>query len=379
MPYPVSPQYREALASNQVRYTVTATVTSGGQPVPGYTDLLVESATLTCSRTQAQRTTLALTLDPLVAGCGYIVPTGLSSPLAPNGNEIVLAASLEYPTGGTETVPCGVYPIQSVVVTDTGTDMTVQVACADRSWSISRRVLLAPYTIPAGVTLDQALYQLLTANTSGMPPFTYSISTSSAAAPVNTYNEGQDPWQAALDLASGAGYECYFDRHGNLAARPIPTPGTTASTWDAAETLQNGPLGVTRTLTANQVSNDFIVFSSSSQVSPPIRAEASDQNPASGTYVEGNFGDIATFLSSSTIADSTGAEAAAVAQLNASLGQIDTLQLVTIPNPAVDIDDVYTVTRNRAGLNGEAWVVDGYTLPFQVGSTMTVALRRVTM
>jgi hypothetical protein len=377
MAYPVSDKFKSALQSGEIKFVVQVTVTANGQAVPGYTNLPIESATITCSRTQAQRTTLSVRFDPLAGQS--IVPTDMSSPLAPNGNELVISAGLKYRDNTTELIPCGVFPIQTVVVTDTGTDLQVQATCTDRSWSISRRVLLQPYSIAAGYTLDQALHSLLSANTSGMPPFSYAIQTTGALAPANTYNEGQDPWQAALDLASGAGFECFFDRFGNLQSRPIPTPGTISPTWAAAEASNAAPLAITRTLTANQVSNDFVVFSSSSHVSPPVRAEASDGNPASATYTGGKFGDIVTFLSSSSIADVTGAQAAAQAQLNLSLGQMDNLQLSVLPNPAVDIDDIYTVTRSRAGLNNSQWVVDGYSLPLGVGALMTLNLRRVTL
>lgn len=375
MAYPVSAKFKAALESGQIYTVAEATVLSDGQPVAGYTNIPVETATVTCSRTQAQRSTLTVTLDPL--GTAGIVPTGLSSPLAPNGNELAYSVGVRYLDGTRELVPCGVYPIQTVTVTDTGQNLTLQATCADRSWSIARRPLTQPYTIAAGTTLDQALHQLLSANTSGMPPFAYSISPTSAIAPVNTYREGQDPWQAALDLAAGAGLECFFDRYGNIAARPIPGPGTTAPTWAASDLTQGGILAAGRTLTANQISNDFVVFSQSSNVTPPVRAEAADTNPASPTYKGGNFGDIVTYLSSSTVADAAGAQAAAQSQLYLSLGGIDTLTVTLIPNPAIDVDDIFTVTRPRAGLNGEQWVVDGYSLPAGTAAQMTVNLRRV--
>lgn len=374
MAYPVSEQFQAVLLSQQVIYIVTATVTSGGVPLVGFMNLPVEAATVTCSRTQAQRTTLTVQFDPLAVP--NIVPTGMSSPVAPNGNEIVLSAGIKYIDGTTEMVPCGVFPIETVVVTDTGTDLSMQVTCADRSWSVSRRVLLQPYTIATGITLDQALYDLLSSNTTGMPSFNYAIETSDSDAPPNTYNEGQDPWQAALDIAAGAGFECFFDRYGNVQARPIPAPGSIATTWSLSA-VQAGPLSITRTITANQVANDYVVYSSSGNVVPPARGEADDSNPSSPTYVDGKFGDIVVFLSSQTITTAVAAQAAAQAQLNASLGQIDSLSVSCVPNPAVDIDDVYTITRTRAGLNGESWVVDGYTLPFQIGAAMTLTLRKV--
>ena len=376
MAYPVSAAFTAALQSGQILAAAQATVLSNGQPVAGYANLPIETATLTCSRTQAQRQTLTLKLRP-VGPAQSIVPADMSAPLAPNGNEILLEIGLRYTNGASELVPCGIFPIQTVTVTDTGSDLTIQVQCADRSWSISRRPLLQPYTIAASTTLDQALHALLSANTSGMPPFAYAIQTTTAAAPTNTYNEGQDPWQAALDLAAGAGYECFFDRYGNLQSRPMPTPGSIAPTWAASEAHQAGPLAIARTLTANQVSNDFVVFSSNTSAQPPVRAEASDTNPASPTWTGGKFGDIVTFLSSQAIGDTIGALSAAQGQLNLSLGQVDTLALTVVPNPAVDIDDVYTVVRDRMNLTSATqWIVDGYTLPIGVGNTMILNLRR---
>lgn len=379
MAYPVTARYLAAIASNNVRYSASVTVLSGGQPVPGYTNLPVEAATVSVSRTQAQRSTLTVQLTPSLPGLGYIVPARLADPIAPNGNELALTAGLVYPDGTTETVPCGIFPIQTVTVTDTGNDLTMQVTCADRSWSISRRALQHPVAVGTSVTLDQAIRQIVSANTSGLPSFAYSIAPTTQLAAPATYHEGQDPWQAALDLAVAAGFELFFDRYGNLASRPVPAPGTIAVAWAATHATQAGPLAVSRTFTANQVVNDITVFSTATTVTPPVRGNASDTNPGSPTYTGGNFGDIPSYYSSTVITTAAAAQAAAQGLLTVSLGKIDSLTLTVVPNPAVDVDDVYTVTRPRAGLNGEQWIVDGYQLPLQIGATMTVNLRRVTL
>lgn len=374
MAYPVSAAFAAALSSSQLNIVAEATVTAGGRPILG--PIPVETATLTVSRNQAQRSTLTATLDPATPG---VVPTSMASPLAPNGNELVFSYGVAYPNGTRELVPCGVFPIQTATVTDTGTDLTVQVAAADRSWSISRRGLLQPYTVGTDTTLAEALAALVTANNSGMPPFAYSIYPTSAIAAPNSYRQGQDPWQAAMDLADGAGYECYFDRYGNLQAYPTPDPATLPLAWSAEEGATAGPSRIVRTFTAVGVYNDFFVSSSSATVSPPVQAEASDTNPTSPTWVDGTFGDIPSFLMSPAVADATGAAASAESELLASIGQVDSTTITILANPAIDIDDIFTVTRDRMGLAaGTRWIVDAYTMPVGTAAgEMTVNLRRV--
>jgi hypothetical protein len=61
-----------------------------------------------------------------------------------------------------------------------------------------------------------------------------------------------------------------------------------------------------------------------------------------------------------------------------ALGTIESLDLKTVPKPDHDIDDVITVTLNRAGIVDELYVLDGFTLGFGSGGLLDITGRQIT-
>jgi hypothetical protein len=363
---------------------VIADVTQAGNSVQGYQNLPVEQAAVSADRDNEQRQTasIVVTPDPTTF---FPVPVDLTSPCSPGGNEIQLSAGWRYQDGTSEVVPIGVFPIVTTASVSSAADYSLTVTVDDRSWSISRRALLAAYVVNATTTVDEAISALITSaitNNGGtaLPPIPVSILPTLALAPPNTFNQGDDPWQDALTLAGGVGYELFADQYGNLVGRPTPTPGSIADwTYGAPGSGANViPFTkLTRTLTADGVSNDFIVATENSSVSAAIQGVAEDTSPISPTNVGGPFGNIPTFSTSQTSTTIAAAGAEAAYDLAISLGLVDTIQLETVLNPALTIDDVLSVTDPRSQLNGALYVVDGYQHNIYVGGTTLIMGRRV--
>jgi hypothetical protein len=396
---PVSATFLAALYAGQTtNVKVVVGITAGGQPISGYQNLSVASLTVTANRTNAQRTTISLTINP-VPGSFFPAPTDMSSPLAPNGNELVVAAGFIYTNGTIETAPMGVFPIVTVdVATTPSTGLVITVTADDRSWSISRRSLLQPIIMPVDddgnptTLVDAATLALLTQNTSGLPPIQYAITPTASLgdladnyyAPATTYDQGQDPWAAALDIASGVGEELYLNVAGNVECYPMPDPSKQAAPdWvfsDPPVPTAIGILAATRTLTADGVTNDQFVITDSD--SAPQQWEQLDSNPLSPTYTPGNggyskFGDIPSFVQSSVSDNLQAATLEATTDLLLSLGQTDTISLTSVVNAAVLIDDVCEVTCARLQLSGVMYVVDGFVSTFTSSGTTVYTLRRV--
>lgn len=375
-------------------FAYSASVYSGGEPVEGYQDLPVEGVSVSADRNSAQRTTASVTITP-DPDTYWPAPTDMGDVLAPNGNELVVSAGFIYSDGSTETCPLGIFPIVTVTVAATAGatgNVTITVAADDRSWAISRRGLLQPYEVPTDdygnptTTVDQAILTLLEANTSGLvtatgaPLIQYSITPTANLAPATTYDQGQDPWAASLDLAEGEGYEMFVNVAGNVECYPLPDPALrTSPDWTFSDPPVSSAIpikAVTRTLTGDNVSNDYYVTTDSD--SEPQMWEQYDGNPASATNVTSKFGRICTFVASEVSSDLTSAQLEATYDLVMSLGQVDTLSLQAVANAAVQIDDVCLVTCQRIGVVGVMYVVDGFTSNFNSsdGST-TYTLRRV--
>ncbi|HEX7355249.1 MAG TPA: hypothetical protein VF288_10505 [Mycobacteriales bacterium] len=348
---------------------------------------------ITIDRTSENRRQgqVTMVLDPTVPP-SPLMPTGPSSLLAPFGNEVKVEFSLVGDEGTPmQWIPCGVFAIATTTVEDSTTDVTITLDLYDRSWVIAQRTLLAPYNVPAvGGAFEAEIAHLLDqvwSQSSNMPALVYNITPTDYVVPAGTYNQGEDPWQAALDMAQSAGYELFFDVNGVVTGFPIPDPTAQPVSWtfnpasvtavgqlNAPSTYDyqvsqnpfSTPAAVTVTMTRDQVYNDFWVSATGPNNAPsttdttaaPVQAEAKDSNPASPTYVGGGMGDVPQFTSDSLITSLAQAQAEADYDLAQALAQSWTVQVECPPNPLFDIDDVFSIVNPRVGLTGQKVVVD---------------------
>ena len=285
-------------------------------------------------------------------------------------------------------VSMGIYAIAESTIDDTSNDLVVTLKLFDRSWVLSNWKLVAPYTVPAS---DGTLQGEVTAlinhvwTTQGpgspaSPPWTYSFTPSSYAVPAGTYNQGQDPWQACLDMAASAGYELYFDVNGNVVGKPAPGSsaagtlnslpvvwGFDANTLSAQGVASHSltgtpfttPVSTMLQILRDGIFNDFWVAAVGSNNYTGLQQQrASDTNAQSATYVSGPMGDNPNFIFDSLITSSAQALAEAQYNLALSLSKVWQLSVDAALNPLFDIDDVFTVTNARLGLNAQKVITD---------------------
>lgn len=379
--------------------------------------LPVSDATFTVDRNSEHRRTGQMTLEVLPTvppqtvtvngNLQTLLPIVPSALLAPFGNEVFVEMSIvqsvngQNPAAGTNGwVPLGLFAIATSDVQDTGNNLTVTLELRDRSWAVAQRALLTAYTVPAAAgDLQSELIALLNTAWGSTPPWSYSITPNPGyTVPAGTYNQGQDPWQAALDMFFSAGYELYFDVNGNVVGAPVPTPlvnnsvvwnfvesglsATGQSTHPVGGTPFTTPVDVALVMTRDGIPNSFFVSASgpnnASGTSTPVQANAADKNPASPTYINGPMGTVPSFIFDSLI--STQAQALAEAQYNLSvaLAKSWTVAVSTPPNPLFDIDDVCTITRSRLNLNLKPFVVDTITTSIKYDAVTIVKGRIVT-
>jgi len=229
--------------------------------------------------------------------------------------------------------------------------------------------------VAAGVDLATAITTLVA---SVYPTVTTNIvPTTGITTPAANFKEGDDPWAAALTLASGSGYDLFFDSSGVLVGRPTPDPSTRPSMWTYSDSGGDAsPKTIVRTLTRDGVSNDFTVAGSGTNVQPPVQANSSDTDPSSQTYTGGPFGDVPTFIQSSVVTTVPAAQAAALSALNQSLGSVEKLVLTAVPAPMFEVDDVITVSRPRIHVSGQ-YVVDAVSTTLRHDGTVQLTLRKV--
>lgn len=373
----------------------------GGAPLTQTYDSTLSTGSFTVDRNSSTRRTGQLTIEVIpTVPPPVLMPANPSALLAPFGNEVYVEVGIASSVGSpgvanvTQWVPLGLYTIMSTAVDDTVSDATVTLTLSDRSAAIAQRTFLQPYNVPAagGYFVEEvmALLNFVWNEQTGVAPLSYSIVPTDATVPVASYNQGSNPWQAAMDLAAVAGYELYFDAYGVVVGKPIPDPYTQPITWNFTDdqvavyglggsgstallgSPYSTPAAVQVNMTRQGIYNDIVIQGTGTSNAPtyngpggtstgsPVLAQAQDTNPGSPTYINGGLGNIPNFVSSSLVT-SAGAQAMANNDLQVALSSAWTVTLQIPPNPILDIDDVVMVTRPRVGLNNALVVIDTIT------------------
>lgn len=368
---------------------------------------------ITVDRNSAQRRSGSITVEavPSIPPPPFL-PVSPSSILAPFGNEVSIETGIAtMPPGDTTTavvqqwIPMGRFPIATSTVADTGVDCVVSLSIYDRSWVISQHKFLQPYTFPATTsglfTAEiQALLNQVWANSAN--PLQYNMVPTDATVPTASYNQGSDPWQAALDMANAVGYELFFDAYGVVTARPIPVPADQPITWNFTDNVTaiygdggtgsggsnvllgspySTPVDVSVVMTRDGIYNNVQVTGTGTSNAPvsntgtsqPVLASSADTNPNSATYINGGMGNVPEFVSTNLATTSAQAQEMATNDLQVALSAAWQVS-ITFPPGAVfiDIDDVVSITRPRVGISNIPVVVD--TLDYAISYADTCKL-----
>jgi hypothetical protein len=367
MSYTVSAQWAPAIKASHTAIAGVDVLLSGvTQSTP---NLRIIGGNVTVDKTNDVRRRCTVTLeDPT----GALIPTSPSSLLTPYGNELRLWRGVTYVDGTSEMVPLGVFRMATVRVRDSGADVTIEVTGYDRARAVQRAKFTDTYSVAAGTDLATAIQALITSRVSGL---TFSFANTTATTPGVTYQAGDDPWKAARELATAGGYELFFDADGICVLRPEPDTSTAATVWDFTEGSTNTATSLDRAFTDENVYSDVIATGEGTGVVPPVRGQARDTTTTSPTYYLGSFGDVPYFFSSPLMVSAAIATVTAAALLNRLVGFTDQVGFTAVPNPALDVSDVVTVTRQRLGLSAAPYVVDRLTIPLDAKETMSITSR----
>jgi hypothetical protein len=385
-------------------YLVQGRLTIYSHGTPTQYQVPISQASITVDRNAAQRRQGSITAE-LVPSVPPppLLPTSPSSLLSPFGNELFLETGINTPGQPIIWYPSGLFTITTVTVDDTTVDLVVTLDVADRSFVISQRVLKKPYNFPATpsgnfVAEIQALLNMVWGT-----PLAYNIVPTDAVVPPASYNQGSDPWQAALDMAAAVGYELFFDAQGIVRGYPIPDPATQPVVWNFTDeptaifgnpgtgsaalfgSPYSTPVAVQMQMTRQSIYNDIIVTGVGTSNAPlsntgsnaPVLAEAADTNPQSSTYIGGGLGDVPNFVSTNMVTSAAQAQATANNDLQAALSAAWTITVSAPPNPIFDVDNVVTVTRPRIGISNLKMVIDTVTHVVRYSDTMAITGRVV--
>lgn len=278
---------------------------------------------------------------------GLLLPD--SDLIIPDRSEIRVWAGLRYwdatpaeDLAGTSTeyVPVFTGPLQDRSFEDYP---TVALDYADRmAWV--QRPFSAPYTVVAGLTIDDAAFALLQAK---IPPG--SLDTDFPATAVTTkllvYDEQSDPADGLRSLGTSAGWTIYADPMGVFlgADEPELDPQAVVMSYEA------GPLSalIKPKLAGGvrNIVNTWVVSGESpNDTTATPWAKVVDDNPASPTYVRGPYDERPRFVNLPVLTTDAQCQLAAQTYRRREGGLGDVAGVEILPNPALEKGDVLKVT-----------------------------------
>lgn len=226
--------------------------------------------------------------------------SGNSATLSGNMLSDIAVTSPSQFSGGanenTEYAMLGVFEIHEVDVIDDSTGVTLVGTLQDRADLIQRRGFAAPYSTDGISTVDIAILSIIW-TVLGWTEFPFPLPVYFAeqtfVPAVSSYDVGDDPWEACVELAQTAGQQLYFDYSGTLQLCPLPDPSTGTPCITYVEGSTPSAVSIKRVISNDSMPNVIIVQQEGSNSSSQFTCYWWDSNPDSPTYYgpapEGGF------------------------------------------------------------------------------------------
>lgn len=339
-------KFDAAIVAGAPQTVVQATLLRKGTPLR--TVQFLPGSTVSLDETSASRRTLKATLGN--DGTLDLQQAG-ASPLAPYGVELAVRSGVQYTDGTVETVPAGIFRLQTVSEDTLG---LISISAPDRSTVVSAATNEQPYVIPGYTPLDNAIAGYLHLKYPQLPfvadPAAHVTLLSGTP---TVFPEGNDGWADCMTMANDFGRELFVDAYGVATLRPIPDPRTTTPCWQYVPGETNLATVGTNTLdtTPGQVYNVVVVSSSGTGINPPVTGTAEVVDPASPIYPDPNgFGRRPLFYQSTQIATTEQCVATAEALLNRYQGRWALPAFTAVPHPCHEPGDVVVYESTALGV-----------------------------
>jgi hypothetical protein len=265
-----------------------------------------------------------------------------------------------------ELAPLGVFGLTSRDVSDTPEGLMIRLTGQDRAITYQGPMSSA-LAISGGTPVEEAIIRLLAARNPGLSML--SMVTGYTCGPL-LFAPDVDVWREAQELAVSAGARLFHDRLG----RCVLAASGPASSSPVARYAEGGGLllSLDRSEDSDTIRNVVVAESPNGLV----RAVVEDDDPTSPTYARGRYGRRVATISNQHFSSVQQAQQAAAARLAWELGRSETVGFTAVPDPGLDVEDVVTVHRPRAGLDDRGLVVATVDIPLGASEAMRVGCRR---
>lgn len=330
---------------------------------PEYAALLdVVSGEVSQSASQDIRTSLSM-----VTSTKW--PLSADDLLAPYGNEIFVERGVQYGNGQAEWVGLGYFrintPEQEIVP-----DGPVSITASDRWAGIQDAEFLRPRQFAATISRRQLTELLVREVYSGATVLWDDPVVADAAIGRQLVVE-TDRAGTLKELFAAVGKKGYF-RYDGVFTVVTPPDATGAAVW-TIDAGSNGVLvALSRNLSREGVYNVVVATGEGADTNTPAYGTAADYGENSPTRYGGRFGIVPKRISSPLILTDAQAVTAATTELKKSLGLPYQVKLTSVPNSALEVDDVIAVAypdraRSRS-MRIEKHVVDNTRIPLGAGA-----------
>lgn len=351
--------YREALATSHQAY-VQVEVLDGNQQVlePNLVFSAGSvSATLTSRISRSCQLTVSEALYPYS-------PTDL---LAPYGNMIRATRGIEFADGTRFAWVVFVGRIQQTALGGRG---VCSVQAADFAADVLENRFVQPQNSQPANTVSQEIERLIT---DGFPQASFGLFEGFPLS-VRARTWQVDRGQALDEMATSVGAFWYPQADGQFVLRRYPW---TVVAPPVVTYSDSGKLGVviesSATRSRADVYNSLTVTGERLNGDAAVYALAQDTNPASTTYVDGNFGRRHQMLRLQTPGSTGAAQGAADENLRRLIALVDTWQWSMPVDAALELGD--TVQLDVRGRTGIIQVVAGMSIPLDLSGDMQVVGR----
>lgn len=362
LPDGLDPMYRAALATSHQPYLLVEIL--DGQRNVLATDPTYLSGSVNADLTSRVARTCTITFDE------SFYPFEPGDLLAPYGNMVRVTRGIEFAEGTRFAWVVFLGRIQDASLTSDG---TCTISAADPAADVIDVKFLEPQNSGAGVAVEVEVARLIS---DAVPLATFGTF-DSFGVPVQQLTWQLDRGQALDELATSVGAFWYCLADGSFVLRrypwTVPNP--------AVVTYADGEDGSIVTWAASRsrstVYNSLTVTGERLNGDEPVYATAADDNPASPTYIFGNFGRRHQLLRLQTPASQGAAQAAARDNLRRLTALVDAWSWAMTPDAALELGD--TVSLNVAGRSDIIQVVSGYSIPLDLSGPMRVQGRSLVL
>jgi hypothetical protein len=334
-------------------------------------DVAVEGS-ITAENSTVRRSGNVRIIDPE----GTLTPVTARDLLAPRGTELRVFKGLYLPgVPDPEMVPLGTLRISEPQIRREQGGVVIDVKAFDRARAIQRARFRAPWVIPAGTVVSDAMAAIITSRST----FPVNITPTTATTPALVFENLTDPWDALNQLADSVAYEAFFDVLGTFVGRPTPQYESLTPSWDYSPGELSLLVDNSRTLTDVDAYSGVVVTAEHPDNVNPIRVEVWDTDPNSPTYYDpahpelSEFGPV-PFGFASPIINTTDQATLAGQTILARVGGLrEKVTVETLGHFGHDVGDVVSASDPDTRLAG-THVIDQVVQPLRRG-TMTITMR----